>query len=204
MRIRMDCLAALALLTVAAGAPAQHRPADADDIRKQRPLHGAEIVPASISDADRLRVDPRIDVVGKRARDVWTGPIWAQAFAGDATSGARFAIASATVREVPKAGRMLTEVHYIADGTLSFGGRDFAIHADGFRKTAFSTSNALPSAVRAGIVDAAHHVAVVLEAGPGRGDEVYAALLHFVDLRRDGVISEGAFQNAKRELLGGG
>ena len=126
----------------------------------------SDIVEVAIPEADRNRTDELYATSGTHLGTVATGPFWTKIFSGDPHTSPVFTIKSTKIQSELIAHDMAARVHYIVDGSLSFEGRDYPIHAEGARATAAHWFNAASEAIQLGIVDAAHKVKFIISGGP--------------------------------------
>lgn len=176
------CLAARAalmvLLLALSGCVTTRPPLDLEKYGGVRQLVEPDAVDVAIHDADRHGVDVWITVFGtKMPYGVVTGPELARHFTGAPHSGPLFTIASAKIRETPAFGLFATNVHYVVDGTLSFAGRDYPIHAEGRDRSGGIAFASIAAAVQQGVADAAHQVTAIIASGPDKPKGLAAATL---------------------------
>lgn len=142
------------------GCASSPKPLEPDEMGGKQRWAASDMVDASISEADRNRVDP-----WREPFTVATGKVWAKMFIGEPGTSPVFTITSATIRDEMIAAGFATRIHYIVEGTLSFDGRSYPIHADGARATGGAPFAAMHEAIQLGVADAAGKVRFIINGG---------------------------------------
>jgi len=154
-------------LLLAAGCAGERYPLQFEDLPGKRVLKPTDVVDVALAESDRNRIDTFTAVYEPQHRSVYTGPAWASVFRGDPATRPVFAIQTSALLNDTVGEGIARRVTYVADGTLSFGGRDYPIHAQGREVTSQDFTRAIPSAVGKCILDAAHQAEKVIAAGTG-------------------------------------
>lgn len=151
----------------AAGCAGQHWPAKLEDLGGSRVPGEWDAIDVALAPSDRNHLDTWSDRYEPKPRSVYTGPTWAKVFRGDPATRPVFTLKNTALLEDNVGdGHRAT---YVAEGTLSFGGREYVIHAQGRAVTSQWPSRAFPQAVGKCIVEASHQVSRIIAAGPGTG-----------------------------------
>lgn len=161
------CRASLAILLTAlvSGCIANPKPMSVEDMGGQQRWAASDMVDVAISVADRNRADEHFGLFGKYPGTISTGSVWTRIFVGDPLKSPVFTIISAKLQDETLAAGFAIRFHYVVDGSLSFNGRDYPIHADGARASGGPTMGAMHEAVQLGVVDAAHKVRFIICGG---------------------------------------
>lgn len=155
---------AVASLAIA-GCASEPQALDLSKLGGQQRWTAADMVDVAISDTDRNRKDDHFNFLGKMPGPIATGPVWAAMFVGSRDKSPTFTIVSARIQEEMLAAGFAARYHYIVDGTLSFEGREYPIHAEGARATGGITLAAMNEAVQLGVMDAAGKVRFIISGG---------------------------------------
>lgn len=144
------------------------KPISIEEMGGQQRWVASDMVDVAISEADKNREDQHFGLFGKYPGTVLTGPIWAKLFIGDPKSSPIFTITSAKLQDETIAAGFAVRIHYVIEGTLSFNGREYPIHAEGARATGGPPFAAMHEAVQLGVADAARKVKFIVSGGLAR------------------------------------
>jgi hypothetical protein len=130
---RLVAVAAVAASGLAVtGCGVQHWPARLEELGRSRVPAESDAIDVALAVDDRNRVDSWDDFYEPIHRSAFTGPLWLKVFRGDPATRPLFTLRSTAILvDSIGAGVGARRITYVAEGTLSFDGRDDRIHAQG-------------------------------------------------------------------------